>query len=259
MSTPSEQTYMFDRSWEQERQRLELLEVLRDPATVRRLERTGVDAAWRCLEVGAGRGSVARWLARRTGPDGSVLAIDLEPALLDDAVEPNLDVRGADVLDLDLPPCSFDLIHARALLTHVPKRPRAIERMASWLAPGGWLVLEEPDWLASKAADRSWTALLRAYEQATPAMDWHSGRELVPERTAAGLDDVAADAELDVIHGGTPLAGWWALTLRALRASALAGGTVAEAEIDHQLARLQDPAFRVPGLTWIGATGRVGH
>ena len=41
-----------------ERQRLGLLEQLLDPLTIRRLEALGVAAGWRCLTVGAGRGSI---------------------------------------------------------------------------------------------------------------------------------------------------------------------------------------------------------
>lgn len=59
--------------------RLRLLEVCRDPGTIGRLDRLGVSCGWRCLEVGAGHGSIARWLAERVGPTGSVLAADIDP------------------------------------------------------------------------------------------------------------------------------------------------------------------------------------
>ena len=39
-----------------------------------RRRRSGVQAGWRCLEVGAGRGSMAVWLAERVGPRGGVVA-----------------------------------------------------------------------------------------------------------------------------------------------------------------------------------------
>jgi SAM-dependent methyltransferase len=257
MSTAREQTYMFDQTHEREGHRLELFQLVRDPASIRRLERTGVGRGWRCLEIGAGRGSIARWLARRTAPDGSVLAIELEPRLLDDADEPNLEVRRADLLDIDVPSGAFDLIHARAVLEHLPDRARAIARMVPWLAPGGWLVVEEVDWLGRTVADSSWSALLGAYDDATPPIDWACGRELVHELTAAGLEVIDADADLDTIAGATPLAEWYRESFIALRHAARAADTVEDAEIDRQLARLQDPAFRALGLIWIGATARV--
>ena len=50
-----------------------------DPATTRCLIAIGVTQGWRCLDVGAGGGSVARWLAERVGPDGSVVAVTSIP------------------------------------------------------------------------------------------------------------------------------------------------------------------------------------
>jgi SAM-dependent methyltransferase len=43
------------------------------------------------------------------------------------------------------PPGDFDLVHARLLLTHVPRRIEAIASMVRALRPGGWLVIEDAD------------------------------------------------------------------------------------------------------------------
>ena len=40
--------------------RLQKLQAINDPATLSRLDEIGVAAGWRCLEVGAGAGSIAR-------------------------------------------------------------------------------------------------------------------------------------------------------------------------------------------------------
>ena len=37
---------------------------------------------WRCAELGAGAGSMARWMADRVGESGSVTAIDRDTSLL---------------------------------------------------------------------------------------------------------------------------------------------------------------------------------
>ena len=50
---------------EAENDRLDLLERIFDPVSRRRREL--VQPGWRCLEVGAGRGSMAVWLAERVG------------------------------------------------------------------------------------------------------------------------------------------------------------------------------------------------
>jgi hypothetical protein len=73
-----ESRYVFDNAAEEQtRERFATLPRLYDPGTIRHLEALGVGAGWRCLEVGAGGGSVARWLAERVGPIGRVLATDI--------------------------------------------------------------------------------------------------------------------------------------------------------------------------------------
>lgn len=53
-----------------ERRRLRNLEAWQDPATARRLHAIGVGPGWRCLDVGAGGGSIARRLADQVGRSG---------------------------------------------------------------------------------------------------------------------------------------------------------------------------------------------
>jgi predicted O-methyltransferase YrrM len=74
---PQMSTSVFDNGYRTERERLASLEALFDPGTVRVLGGLGVGPGWRCLEVGAGGGSVAAWLGERVRPSGRVLATDL--------------------------------------------------------------------------------------------------------------------------------------------------------------------------------------
>lgn len=61
-----------------ERARLRLLEEYHDPLSSGQLDAIGVGEGWRCLDAGAGGGSVTRMLAERVGRTGSVLAVDLD-------------------------------------------------------------------------------------------------------------------------------------------------------------------------------------
>jgi ubiquinone/menaquinone biosynthesis C-methylase UbiE len=137
---------------------LSLLEELFDPPTVERLERVGVGPGWEALEVGAGRGSIAAWLAERVRPEGRVLATDVDTTLLEERADPGVEVLRHDVLADDFPPASFDLVHCRAVLVHLADPERAVARMADWLKPGGVLVAEEP-----------WTDVARLAPDATVA------------------------------------------------------------------------------------------
>ena len=92
----------------------------------------------------AGGPSVPNWLASRTGPDGHVLATDIDTSWID-GVAPHVEVRRHDLARDDLPPGAFDLIHARLVLCWIPQRDEALRRMAGALRPGGWLLIEDFD------------------------------------------------------------------------------------------------------------------
>lgn len=76
--------YQLDQhGWAREPERLRALENACDPQTTAVLNRLGVGPGWRCLEVGAGAGSIAAWLADTVTPGGAVHAVDLDTTLLD--------------------------------------------------------------------------------------------------------------------------------------------------------------------------------
>jgi 2-polyprenyl-3-methyl-5-hydroxy-6-metoxy-1,4-benzoquinol methylase len=76
----SDHGYAFANQWELAERRLRALEESRDPVTIRRLRALGVGPGWRCLELGAGRGSIASWMCQQVGPDGTVTALDMMTA-----------------------------------------------------------------------------------------------------------------------------------------------------------------------------------
>jgi hypothetical protein len=56
--------YIFEENQaDQELRRLRLIEQALDEDSFSRLRETGILPGWRCLELGAGVGSIARWLA----------------------------------------------------------------------------------------------------------------------------------------------------------------------------------------------------
>lgn len=127
-----------------EADRLALLESSADPATIGCLQRLGVRSGWRCLEVGAGHGSIARWLAEKVGPEGAVLAADIDPRFLTD-MPANVQVRALDIREEGLEAQAYDLVHCRMLLMHLADPSAALARLADALRPGGLLLAEEGD------------------------------------------------------------------------------------------------------------------
>src|SRR6186713_1369212 len=80
-----------------EDERLGLLEQIYDPVT--RGRRSFVQPGWRCLEVGAGRGSMAAWMAEQVGPTGHVVATDINTVYLQRIDLPTLEVVEHNILE----------------------------------------------------------------------------------------------------------------------------------------------------------------
>ena len=210
-----------------EDERLELLEHLFDPGS-RRL-RELVKPGWRCLEVGAGRGSMATWLAERVGPSGHVVAIDIDVGYLAQRDVPNLVVRQHDILDDpvdDLDPGSFDLVCSRLTLFWLADRQeRAVQQMVRCLRPGGWLIDEDGDWGTAGPVDPS-HQLYAGYHRVYQAGQWFAargydplfGRKLPALFERCGLENIHHQASAEVVRGGSPWARWWRDTLDAIRA-----------------------------------------
>ncbi|MFF3754878.1 class I SAM-dependent methyltransferase [Streptomyces sp. NPDC002018] len=187
--------------------RLRLLEKLCDPGTTDVLARIGVEPDWNCLELGAGAGSIAYWLADRT-PRGRVVAVDLDPRFIDADRAPHLTVSAEDIAEQDHPAGSFQLIHARSVFLYLPRREEIVERAVRWLAPGGWLLLEDVRFLpasqsphpARRQVNGAWLAAL-----AKQGIDL-TWADRVPEVLAdAGLEQVrvsvAPGPGVDTVQG----------------------------------------------------------
>lgn len=139
----AQSAYVFHRVEDQrEVERLRTIEQVFDPASRRRLLGTGLQTGWRCLEVGPGAGSIMTWMGEVVGPTGQVMAVDLATKFLTDSRPSNIDVQQMDIRSASLPPASFDMVHARYVLIHLPDYEVALTKMLDCLKPGGWLVLE---------------------------------------------------------------------------------------------------------------------
>jgi SAM-dependent methyltransferase len=248
VDTQRQSGYVIDNSWEGEDERLAGLESAFDPGTRRHLEALGVKEGWRCLEVGAGAGSVARWLSDRVGESGHVLATDLNPVLLQGLDLGNLEVRAHDILEDDLPEAAFDLVHSRLVLEHLPGREDALRKMAAAVAPGGWLVVEDMDWSSLGACSRKgalvFGGLLRSFASVMKASgyDKRFSRRLPILMTGLGLVDVGAEGRAVVMVGGTPSVEWARPNLDRFRRLLVGEDTPATAPVQRVLERL--PALR---------------
>jgi len=205
----TERRYLLDEDRERGRERLTLLERLEDPATIALLERLGVAPGWRCLEIGAGHGSIAAWLVERVGSTGSVEATDLDTTYLDERSLVGLAFRRHDVARDDLPRDAFDLVHARNVLVHVEERESVLRKVARALCPGGVLLVEEPD-IGTDGADPSAAEhQRRIHDRVAPAvhrflaargLDLRTGARLFGWMRALGLAEVRAEGRIRTIQ-----------------------------------------------------------
>jgi trans-aconitate methyltransferase len=251
--------YFSDHQWPGERRRLALLQERYDPGTTRRLIDIGVTAGWTCLEVGAGAGSIARLLADRVGPDGKVVATDIDTRFLEDVFAPHLEVWRHDITCDPLPIAQFDLVHVRWLLDLLPEREALLEKLVTALKPAGWLLVEEPDMFPTAAES------LGAYhelQEATSALlqsagvDHQWARNLPTILAASGLIDVGAEAEVDITRGGSRMAECRLLGLTQLREALLQRHLITEEGFDQGAACLSDPGYWLMDLASVATWGQ---
>jgi SAM-dependent methyltransferase len=239
-------SYAYDQAWADERARLAALSSIYDPGTFRLLEQLGVAAGWSCLEVGAGEGSVTRWLGERVGASGRVLAVDLDPRFI--SAGGVVEVRQHDILTGAPEAGAFDLVHARAVVEWVTDRPAAIANMIAALKPGGILLVEDVDVEAgalSYPPSEARQAAARAFEQLARAggADLTFGRELRLRIQEAGLAQVGNDVRTLLIAGGEPQMDFLRLSMRQLGPLMVANNLLTEQQLTAVDAEMSDPNY----------------
>jgi SAM-dependent methyltransferase len=209
-------TYVFDPAWTLERDRLMAIESLFDEDSMRYLLQLGLFPGWHCLEVGCGAGGIAHALADLVGDHGRVVAIDLDTRFMDHERPQNLEVRRQDLMVDPFETGAFDLVHARAVIEHIPDHQGAFERLVAAARPGGWVVIEDVDFGGAMAAAlaryfdppghaRLAQRVMRAVEAlfAAAGADACFGTRLIGGLKAAGLEDVAGALHTPLVPGGT--------------------------------------------------------
>lgn len=245
------------------REQLQYLDALFDAPTTGFLESLGVRPGWRCLEVGTGSGSIARWLSEATGTTGEVVAVDVKTEQLE--LPRGIEVFRHDISDGLPVEGTFDLIHARLVLMHLVRREQIFKTLADALAPGGWLVLGEmsdrpqqvlsaPSEADADLVDRVVTTTLRATSGARVSWDW--AREVDGHMAAAGLADIQAMEYSPMISGGSIGALLYGSYARQMETLMVDAG-LTEGELIRFRTLMRDPHFRAwPFMRMVLTAGR---
>jgi SAM-dependent methyltransferase len=245
--------------------RLRLIEATYDATTFRILDAIGVGVGWRCLEVGAGGGSVTRWLSERVGPSGQVVAADLDPRFLGGCREPNIEVRRCDITRDDIEQARYDLIHCRTLLMHLDDPVAVLGRMAAALRPGGWLLAEEPDLQLMHSVDgdhplaEGFDVCTRNGAQSGLAMgvfDPYFGRSLFAHVARLGFVEIQNEGSSVIVRGGEPLSQMWMQSWDVLSRGMLETEAVTDAQLAELRRALQDPTFTYYNPLMLSVWGR---
>src|SRR6266851_319591 len=132
----SDSSYLHGVAKDEQRRLSRLNDLLNEPV-LRELRLRGGE---RVLDFGSGLGQLTRAIARRTGPTGRVVGIERSKEQIDEAVRQAaadretglVEFREGNVFD---PPLradewgTFDVVHARFLLEHVPNPVAVVRQM----------------------------------------------------------------------------------------------------------------------------------
>ncbi|MGV9841779.1 class I SAM-dependent methyltransferase [Streptomyces fungicidicus] len=239
--------------------RVDLGALAYDDITLARLRALGAGPGWRCLDVGAGTGTVSRRLLDEAGVT-SVLAVDRDVRFLTGRPVPGLDVLEADVTAPDFDPGRFRLVHARFVLMHLPERLRLVTALAGLVEPGGVLVLGDAvDLTSDRAPDNPYARVMRAM--------WQGLRDTIGTDVTwvpscprllrdAGLAPVAAEIHVPPLQPGSPISRFWADTWERSRETMLATGLVDDAAVDAAIRYLDSDACAALSAGLLTAWGR---
>jgi SAM-dependent methyltransferase len=243
MTSDPADSYALGRS-EAETRRLIVQHQLYGPFTRQFLTAAGVTAGMKVLDVGSGAGDVALLVAELVGPQGQVVGVDTNAAILDTgrsraqaAGWATVRFLTGDALALALDG-DFDAVVGRWVLQYTPDPAALLRRTRDWLRPGGIVAFQEIDLSVPPRAHPSgplhdqvvrWTTP----PPGTPGPDPEMGLKLFTTYLAAGLP--APQLRRDAPMGGGP--GWpgyayVAATVRSLLPFLERAGLVRADEVD---------------------------
>lgn len=207
------------------------------------LDRIGVAAGWRCLDLGCGPGGITALLSERVGPTGRVVGLDADEVFLEHArrtAATNVVFVAGDAYRTGLPDRAFDLVHTRFLASTAGKPEALLTEAMRLTRPGGIVAMQEPDMTTlichppHPAWDRLRAALVGAF--ASVDADINLARSLYMLVRRAGLGDVQYRPFLIGVRAGDPMVDYLPSTVQSLAGTIVGRGLLSEAELATALA-----------------------
>ena len=102
------------------------------------------------VDIGCGAGMDLLLAARRTGPQGKAIGVDMTDGMIERASRAarlaglnNVEFRKGDATDLPLPDDSVDVVISNGVLNLVPEKDKAFREIVRVLRPGGRLQIAD--------------------------------------------------------------------------------------------------------------------
>ena len=198
----------------------------------------------RVVDLGCGPGTDLRSLADAVGSVGSVIGIDQDPRMLDQARQrladrSNVELHQGDIHELPFPDSSVDRVRVDRVLQHVDEPEKVIAEVRRVLRPGGLFALAEPDWDTLAVADEDIETSRRfARYTADRVRNNTLGRQLPRLCLKAGLQVRSIDP-IPAMFADFPTADL-ILGLRRNAARAVLDGVIPEADAEAWVGRLEN-------------------
>ena len=200
------------------------------------------------------------WQPGRLG--GRVVAADINTQFLTGLAD-NIEVRPLDIRIEAPEPDTYDVVHCRALLTHLRDPLAALRRMAAALRPGGVLLAEEPDYgltAFSGHPDAEWAtnhahrvfAVLSAAERMHPYL----GRRLPGMIIDVGLEFTDGEIESSIARFGDLAFEIQQLSMDGAGSALVAAGIMTEAEHARATAVMSSPSTVLTTVSLVATWGR---
>jgi len=227
-------------------ERLRVLSGAMRSGTLAVLDRAGIAPGLAVLDLGCGSGEATIDIARRVGPSGRVVGIDMDNRELaharSSAEAYGLSIEWKQGLAENLDDeDGFDIAYARFVLSHLRVPERALRRMRRAVRRSGKIIVEDIDitthayWPPSAAFHR-YIELYAATGRAR-GVDPVIGPRLAAMLIDAGLENVEVSISMPVFRDGEgkTIA---RLTLSNIADAAISAGLTDRAEVDRLLAEL---------------------
>jgi SAM-dependent methyltransferase len=260
-----------------EHRRLMIQSAFLRPWTTRYLRAAGISEGMSVLDIGSGLGDIALITAGIVGPGGRVVGVERDPSAVTTArgrvesegCEDYVRIEQAALDDFDTAD-RFDALVGRFVLQYQPDPAAALRRLASFVRPGGIIVMHDMDFGDSDVsfpACQLWNDFYalpgKLFRASGIAPDF--GRHLTRTFLDAGLP--WPDVESGTMTGGKPgstVFGWLGSVVQALEPLLTAAGVElpAGASIDDGLSAALEKAVlesrsMVLGSTQYGAWVRL--